>query len=449
YRYTVSIGVVSTAISANSAEAIIKMANATVISASNKQGENSYEICNEAHTVAAPPTKRPTTEIPATTTTKVDEELSITIEESKDNKPAAEVTPTAERSATLTVDVEKSDNIVEQSGQGEEHAADKPAPIPAPKPAPTTEAKAVPKPVPKPAPTPAPQGPAVKASPPAAEKPSKPHESDDAVLDDATLNIAALAVKRSFEEKRVVQTFQPVISFLAEEEENESELYATSLQLIDPDGLTVGAEEIMSRVKKVPSFPKYIDRWMLREAIGRAAHSSHDRYVFLMKISDASLADATLFNWLRELLSGLGKSHPGRAVALEISADTFSSRQKQAEALMTFLHKSHGFKFMLAHVKDVESMKTLTKKTNFDFLKVSPALIKQLSEEVSADAEEGGSLLTSLKKRGTAIVVQDVEDATTLTEVISIGADYAIGEFIGEASSQLDDLTNVESFEIS
>ena len=142
-------------------------------------------------------------------------------------------------------------------------------------------------------------------------------------------------------------------------------------------------------------------------------------------------------------------SHPGKAVALEISAETFSSRQKQAVALMAFLHKSYGFKFVLADVENVETMKTLTTKTNFDFLKVSPALILQLSEEASGDAKEDGTLLSSLKNRGAGIIAYDIEDATTLTEVTSVGADYAIGEFIGEVSSQLDDMTDVESFEIS
>ena len=104
---------------------------------------------------------------------------------------------------------------------------------------------------------------------------------------------------------------------------------------------------------------------------------------------------------------------------------------------------------MLADVENVETMKTLTTKTNFDFLKVSPALILQLSEEASGDAKEDGTLLSSLKNRGAGIIAYDVEDATTLTEVTSVGADYAIGEFIGEVSSQLDDMTDVESFEIS
>ena len=104
---------------------------------------------------------------------------------------------------------------------------------------------------------------------------------------------------------------------------------------------------------------------------------------------------------------------------------------------------------MLAHVDEMDTLKTLTKKTDFDYLKVSPDFVKQLSEEPSGDEEEGGSILSNLKNRGASIIVKDVEDATTLTEVISVGADFAMGEFIGEATTQLDDSTNVESFDIS
>ncbi|MBT7953480.1 MAG: EAL domain-containing protein [Gammaproteobacteria bacterium] len=283
---------------------------------------------------------------------------------------------------------------------------------------------------------------------PAPKKKAPVPESDESILDGAGLNIAALEVKRSFEEKRVIQNFQPVISFVAEEEEA-SEIYSISLQMFEADGSHSSADEILSRVGDVPAFLKYIDRWMLREAIGRAVNSSQNQYIFIMKISDASLADATLFNWLRQLLSGLEKSHPGRAIALEISGESFAAHKKPAEALMAYLRKSHGFKFMLAHVEEMETLKTLTQKTDFDFLKISPAFVKQLSEEPSGDTDEGGTVLSNLKNRGANIIVKDVEDATTLTEVISVGADFAMGEFIGEATTQLDDSTNVESFDIS
>jgi len=157
----------------------------------------------------------------------------------------------------------------------------------------------------------------------------------------------------------------------------------------------------------------------------------------------------TLFNWLRQLLTGLQDTHPGRAVALEITGETFSAEQKKAEALMNYLRKSHGFRFALSRVENIEALKSLTRSMRFDLLKVSPDMMKQLSQEAADDSEEESTLLGSLKNRGARIIVEDVEDATTLTEVISEGADYALGEFIGEASTQLDDLTNVESFEIS
>lgn len=136
--------------------------------------------------------------------------------------------------------------------------------------------------------------PAPVASPTPKKKAPVP-ESDESILDGATLNMAALAIKRSFEEKRVIQTFQPVISFVAEEDEA-SEIYSISLQLFEADGSGSSAKEIFSQVGDVPAFLKYIDRWMLREAIGRAVNSSQNQFVFIMKISDASLADATLFN---------------------------------------------------------------------------------------------------------------------------------------------------------
>jgi EAL domain-containing protein (putative c-di-GMP-specific phosphodiesterase class I)/CheY-like chemotaxis protein len=480
FRFTVSIGVISIATHHESVDVITKLAKAAVDRAASQQNENSYEIASESQAVVAPVQEEEAAETSATVSTESDEESSITIDESA-HEPAPDVS--ADAGATLTTVEEEAetsttvpDEVAFEQEQEEDSTVEEPAPepIPEPEPVPLPEPTPEPELAPAPEPTPEPKQAEVKpadesaeqtpakpeatpaakkveekATSPDAEKKAPPRKSDEAILDDATLNTAALELKKSFEDKRVVQTFQPVISLFAAEDEDVSELYSTSLQLIDTDGSSVSAEEIFSQVGDIPAFMKYIDRWMLREAIGRSVHSSHDRFIFLMKISDASLADTTLFNWLRELLSGLGKSHPGRAVVLEISSEAFSSRLKQAEALMTYLRKSHGFKFMLDHLEDLETLRTLTDKVNFDLLKVSPDMIKQLSEETSGDAKEGGSLLSSLKSRGAGIIAQDVEDATTLTEVISTGADYAIGEFIGEASSQLDDMNNVESFEIS
>ncbi len=58
------------------------------------------------------------------------------------------------------------------------------------------------------------------------------------------------------------------------------------------------------------------------------------------------------------------------------------------------------------------------------------------------------SRLDLLKSNHIRFIADDISDATTLTDAISIGTEYAMGEFIGEPVTQLDDMTNIESFEI-
>jgi EAL domain-containing protein (putative c-di-GMP-specific phosphodiesterase class I)/FixJ family two-component response regulator len=454
YRFTVSIGVVAISEVHDTAAAMTNMGSLAADAAASTQGENSYRFYKDLASTStqAAPAIEVKDEAPNDTLIEVAEEI---VEEAQ----VAPVTPakieTSEPMPSPAPAPAPEPKPVPASAP-EPKPVPAPAPEPKPVPAPAPEPKPVPAPAPEPKPVPAPApepkpvpAPAPAATPAVAKKKAPVPESDESILDGAALNLAALAVKRSFAEKRVEQIFQPIISFLAEESEEEYDVYSVSLQLFEPEGEQVSADEILSRVGEVSAFLKYIDRWMLREAIGRAVNSSQNEFVFVMKISDASLADATLFNWLRQLLSGLEKSNPGQAITLEISGDSFASHQKPAEALMTYLRKSHGFRFMLAHVNEIEQFKALTQKTDFDFIKVGPDFVKQLSEEANKGDEEGGTLLSNLKSRGTSIVVKDVEDATTLTEVISLGADFAMGEFIGEATTQIDDSTNVEAFDIS
>ena len=86
----------------------------------------------------------------------------------------------------------------------------------------------------------------------------------------------------------------------------------------------------------------------------------------------------------------------------------------------------------------------------FDLVRGDFESINKLNTTFSeAKAETGKrSLLQLLKESGVHIIVDDVVDATKLTDTITLGSDYAAGAFIGEPVHQLDDTTNVESFEI-
>ena len=80
---------------------------------------------------------------------------------------------------------------------------------------------------------------------------------------------------------------------------------------------------IFTQIKSLitlPAFKKHVGRWLLREVIGRLANTKEEKNIYILDISDASLADANFFNWPRKILTGLGSINPGKFITLEIGA---------------------------------------------------------------------------------------------------------------------------------
>jgi hypothetical protein len=71
-----------------------------------------------------------------------------------------------------------------------------------------------------------------------------------------------------------------------------------------------------------------------------------------------------------------------------------------------------------------------------------------MNETLPPGAKQG-TLINVLKARGIRIITDGIEDSTSLTNAIVIGADYALGGFIGAETAQLDENKFVESFEIT
>jgi EAL domain-containing protein (putative c-di-GMP-specific phosphodiesterase class I)/ActR/RegA family two-component response regulator len=295
-------------------------------------------------------------------------------------------------------------------------------------------------------PAPTPQAPASAEQekpadqPPIAAKKPTPVSKEEAEL--------GLKIKKGFDEKRAVLMFQPVIPLFSTDEEGADtrEFHYLSMQMLDTDGTILG-EEALRKGTQAPAIRKFIDRWMLRETIGRVVNNEAGRYLFIVRLSQASLADSTLFNWLRNLLAAVEARQPGKSMALEIAADDYAALQKPAGALMSYLKKSHGFKFVLGDINKEHDINKLTDKTSFALLRLDQSILAEAGSG-SAGGNEGGAETISLKSKGLKIIADGVEDATSLTSVIASGADYAMGSFLGEAVDQLEDITNVESFEI-
>ena len=268
-------------------------------------------------------------------------------------------------------------------------------------------------------------------------------------LDDASLNEGGRQLKRAFEEKRVIQAYQPVISLLDEEVDSDEVIHRLTLRQIERDGSIKLEEDIRPQIS-TPDFKKYVDRWILRDAIGTLTNKDKMNQTFIINISDASLADSDFFNWLRGLLQGLDSKNPGKYISLEINAGDLENLEMQAKALTSYLKKSNDFKFVLSGIEKPEDIAKYTEKIPFDFVRCNYEKIRDLqSISVNEEGSEAGqNQLMSLKSRGVKFIADNIEDATTLTEIIEIGIEYAMGDFVGEPVTQFEDLANIESLEI-
>lgn len=285
-----------------------------------------------------------------------------------------------------------------------------------------------------------------QAAPAPAVAEKKP-ETEGAVLDEATLSPEARRLKQAIDQKRVVQTFEPVISLIDTDDAGAESVFKVRLRVIDANGAVLD-EDAIYRTAETREFRQFLDRWLLRETIGRVVNNPKNRNVFILRVTAASLSDPTLFNFLRKLLTGLDEVGPGKFIALEISADDYAPLQKQAGALMSYLGKTHGFRFVLYPPGDAGGAVALVKKDTFDLLRLQCPQLDQLQSQADP-AGKAGTLLDQVGATGAGFIADGVEDATMLTKVIGSGAQYAMGRFIGEPVSQIDDHSNVESFEIT
>ncbi len=155
------------------------------------------------------------------------------------------------------------------------------------------------------------------------------------------------------------------------------------------------------------------------------------------------------------MLTGLDSKNLGKYLLMEINKDHLITLEKQVSALISYLRKTHDFSFVLGNIKSTEEIITFTNKFQFDIIRFNFSQIKELQgmpvakDEVAKNDENATqSHLDLLKSKQIRFIADDISDATSLTDAISIGAEYAMGEFIGEPVTQVDDETNIESFEI-
>jgi CheY-like chemotaxis protein len=268
-------------------------------------------------------------------------------------------------------------------------------------------------------------------------------------------------IKKLIDEKRIIQTYQPVMAMFDDDGDSNIELYKTGLKAIIEEDNELN--EMLSDISKFSlSLQKIINEWILRQIFLRITESAKAecKNHFLVSVTEAWFLDISLFNWLQKILSQTKKYAPGKSIILNVPIDIFNKYQKRAKPLIDTLHKSYNFRVAISNIESLDTISTDCQSTSSKILMLSVDKLQQLTamlgpenKTTGNDNDEGNNekqnLLQYLKTKGIHIITSGIEDATLLTDAITNGTDYAIGSFIGEVQNSLVEPGTVETFDLT
>ncbi len=264
-------------------------------------------------------------------------------------------------------------------------------------------------------------------------------------LDEKSKNVI-----NAINEKRIIKTFQPMIMLFNNEDSflSDHEIYSVSSKMINSDGNDIPGHELLADITN-SEVVKYYDRWLLKETISNIMdiQPGAEPCYFLLKLEHESLADATFFNWLRQLLADYDKQRPGKYIILEISHQDISINEKQILALMNFLNSTHSFRFALGNIQDIDTLPDIVPKLDICMLILNYEKIIELGV-METKEQTSENYLMHLKHQNKYIVASDIVDSTTLTTSITAGADLAMGDFIGLPKASFEEEDAIQSYEI-
>jgi CheY-like chemotaxis protein len=272
-----------------------------------------------------------------------------------------------------------------------------------------------------------------------------------------------MQIRKLIEEKRIIQTYQPVMAMFDDGGDSDIELYKTGLKAIIEEDNEINEKLSDISVFSV-SLQQLINEWILRQIFLRITETSKAtcQNHFLVNVTEAWFSDITLFNWLQKILSQTKKYAPGKSIILDIPVDIFNKHKKRAKPLIDTLHKSHNFRVALSNIKTFDTISPDGQLASSKMLMIDIDKLHQLTEMLGPGNEEEEkkndnneednqrqNLLQHLKSTGIQIITSGIEDATLLTDAITGGTDYAIGSFIGEVQNSLVESGTVESFDLT
>jgi multidomain signaling protein FimX len=246
-------------------------------------------------------------------------------------------------------------------------------------------------------------------------------------------------IKAAISNNSISPRFQPVVSIGGAS----GERYEITRQLKTEEDEILSDAELMPSAERSGS-AKTLDRWSIMQAIriiGKSIQANRKVDIFVTLSAD-SIQDPTLARWIAQRLQG--SKIPGERLVIGLNEAHAVSQLKAAKTLFKGLKQLHCQVFLDGFGTGLNPFQ-LVKHLPADYLRINAAYMDGLSsnQENQVSIREITEQASSMEIR---CIVPNVADASVLSVLWSVGADFVQGDFLQAPSDRMNyDFTSMSS----
>lgn len=227
--------------------------------------------------------------------------------------------------------------------------------------------------------------------------------------------------------------FQPITNLHGETRM----IYDVLLRMQNPEQ---GAEEI--RPKSFLSFAKEtgqlpaIDRWVIKEAVMKLMqeYQQQREVTLIVRISDDSLADASLTKWVMDSLRLM--PFPRRQLIFDLSKRDAQEHLKNTQHFIEEVQKI-GCGLVLSHMDQQASSLQLLRLLSPNFIKLDAQMVDDLSQQKQHAQSNISSLVNETHAQNKTVIAPFVENMQCLNQLWQCEIDYIAGHFVEDPEREL------------
>ncbi len=237
-------------------------------------------------------------------------------------------------------------------------------------------------------------------------------------------------IKTALKNKQVFPLYQPIVSINGDAGAH----YTTLIELKDAKNQAHQQADFMAAAER-GGIAKTIDRWIIMNAIKQiaAATKKKTNIKLVINLSQDSLLDASLVRWIAECLNTARIS--GDSLIFMINETDAVNQLKASKLLFKGLKQLHCL-FALDEFGMGLNPFQLIKHIKTDIIRINPGYMENLSS--NQDNQDSIRELTDMASSlDIKVIAPIVNDASILSVLWGLGADFVQGDFLQPISSEL------------